>query len=297
MRAVESGDIALALLDRASKRWGGLRAMGAVRLRVWFESCSRRGQTGARAEWASFGMSRLPDVRQGGSQGRKMCTGRNRAEAYALALDVLRGLVAWGVVGAFLSALTRPLCQEVSGLEAAIIGGAVWLCSAAIGVHIAGAAYLRRVDARRRATENREPPGRHSDPARRQAARAARNTLMSMDWTFRWNLHTVVAVSVLYPVVDRGVLTGLPWPWLGDLAPWVVMLACLVFRLAGLARGQARLDAFLDRVRSKDYRVCAACLHPLQGLGDSGKCPECGASYSRTELVEVWEGLVSIGAT
>lgn len=45
------------------------------------------------------------------------------------------------------------------------------------------------------------------------------------------------------------------------------------------------------RARSFQGRMCGNCLHDLRGLGDAGKCPECGHPFSLDQLRRYWKGV------
>lgn len=45
------------------------------------------------------------------------------------------------------------------------------------------------------------------------------------------------------------------------------------------------------RARSLQGRMCGNCLHDLRGLGDAGKCPECGHPFSIDQLRRYWRGV------
>lgn len=46
-----------------------------------------------------------------------------------------------------------------------------------------------------------------------------------------------------------------------------------------------------SRARSFHGRMCGNCLHDLRGLGDAGKCPECGHPFSLDQLRCYWKGI------
>lgn len=46
-----------------------------------------------------------------------------------------------------------------------------------------------------------------------------------------------------------------------------------------------------SRAHSLQGRMCGNCLHDLRGLGDAGKCPECGHPFSLDQLRRYWKGI------
>ena len=90
------------------------------------------------------------------------------------------------------------------------------------------------------------------------------------------------------PVSSGGTEPSMSW---GDL-----MFFAVVFGPSAIVMPTALLFAFKyqswrSRARSFQGRMCGDCLHDLRGLGDAGKCPECGHPFSLDQLRRYWKGI------
>lgn len=75
---------------------------------------------------------------------------------------------------------------------------------------------------------------------------------------------------------------GAPWP--GLLVPLVVF-APLFVSIAAVSMGMRRLKRVFA---ASGGRVCTSCVHDLQGLGESGSCPECGRPFEIERDRRAW---------
>ena len=102
-----------------------------------------------------------------------------------------------------------------------------------------------------------------------------------------------VGVAVVASLVIAAVYFGLPeafgrWgvgTWWGTLLMPQAMYApvCVAVGVAWRRRMRAR-----KQLAVSDGRCCTACLHDLRGLGESGVCPECGATFDVAADRKAW---------
>ena len=52
-----------------------------------------------------------------------------------------------------------------------------------------------------------------------------------------------------------------------------------------------RFKEFTNELLRSNYRVCPECLYSLDAIAESGKCPECGATFTPESLVAKWQSI------
>src|SRR4029079_12229248 len=72
--------------------------------------------------------------------------------------------------------------------------------------------------------------------------------------------------------------------WMAVIGPGLASLLALGVRVI-VARGRRRSLRLLD---ATGCRCCLACRHSLVGLGDEGRCPECGTPFVRHAVRIGW---------
>ena len=60
------------------------------------------------------------------------------------------------------------------------------------------------------------------------------------------------------------------------------MLHVLIYRL------NSAVDATVDNLKAKQFKVCDQCRYDLTKHADEGVCPECGKAYTRASLEAAW---------
>lgn len=94
----------------------------------------------------------------------------------------------------------------------------------------------------------------------------------------------VMSRAVPLAILGQGLLFILPRNTLYTAgATYFLFLFCMVgWWSFEVLRSRRKLIA-------ADFRFCLHCQYPLQGLGDSGECPECGARFSIHTLRSKWK--------
>jgi hypothetical protein len=86
---------------------------------------------------------------------------------------------------------------------------------------------------------------------------------------------------------------GADWAWLRFLVGGVILLAqAFVFVALLRERRYAR-----RMILAGQFLICPKCRYRLDGLADSGQCPECGHSYSPNALRTAWADAYGIPFT
>lgn len=104
-----------------------------------------------------------------------------------------------------------------------------------------------------------------------------------------WTIVSVFATWVAW-LLYRGVLQiNLAAEWIAGLGMIVmaVTTAYIHFRRRIVRRFLSPHQGF----------ICPACHYPLRNLPDVGECPECGTSYTRSGIVQLWFTRYRVGAS
>lgn len=96
-------------------------------------------------------------------------------------------------------------------------------------------------------------------------------------WRKQWLWYCVLVLSLFV------LFTGIPVRgYAATCASLGISLACVSVLLAGRRAIRRRMfDACME--------LCPRCAYPLVGLSESGACPECGASFSKSEVRRLWK--------
>lgn len=94
-----------------------------------------------------------------------------------------------------------------------------------------------------------------------------------------------LAYTFALGLVSPFLVGAIPWAWPWKLAGMGFALVPAIF-FVGLAWWKAL--ALSRWVHERGDRVCPSCYHDLNGIGRSGKCPECGLNFDRASLKEAW---------
>ncbi len=156
-----------------------------------------------------------------------------------------------------------------------MIGQLVFLAFAVGAVTAAGLAYHWHV--RKRAIP---------DPSRRARARARLRKIKSRIVLFNVaSVLLVLALLMVLMVCAFEVLRDSRWRWLLILLIWP-MVGVLAHILRSVHEGRCR--AWFDRLTGRDHLLCPDCHHYLADVGDEGRCPQCGYTYTPDVLREDW---------
>jgi hypothetical protein len=144
----------------------------------------------------------------------------------------------------------------------------------------------------------REDRLRVPDRARRRLARARKRRLARKQWPITGRLGVMIAAQLAFfvsHVADdhtSGRVQLMARVCFVVAASILVVSAVLV--VYTVHRIEGRLACFLDEAERDEYRICLECYYPLRGLGDAGRCPECGASFTHGQLVQDWGDMRSV---
>lgn len=72
---------------------------------------------------------------------------------------------------------------------------------------------------------------------------------------------------------------------------FMLLVPGMVLMCVDLYVVRRRFKEFMIELIRSNYRVCPECLYSLNGIADSGKCPECGAEFTPESLVARWESI------
>lgn len=107
------------------------------------------------------------------------------------------------------------------------------------------------------------------------------------------------------PALKRGVWSFLAWTMFGvamtlayvaltiywfNAPKWAAGAAIptTIFQSIGAWRWVRWNRRVRDTVNQPHGELCLHCLYPIAGLGDSGRCPECGKAFELANVRRVW---------
>lgn len=89
-------------------------------------------------------------------------------------------------------------------------------------------------------------------------------------------------------LLPKGGLLGTTIRWLGDHG-YLLVLVVLVADAVLMSRTRRRIRRMAALAARTDGAMCLDCGYLLRGLGDEGRCPECGTAFVREEVQRVWK--------
>ena len=95
-----------------------------------------------------------------------------------------------------------------------------------------------------------------------------------------WVVAAAVILILLAAIAALGATQRIAGPWL-VIVPGVTIMVLSLAVLRARSRAQKLLY-------DSNCRICPECRYRLEGLGDSGTCPECGRPFRVRDLQDYW---------
>lgn len=96
------------------------------------------------------------------------------------------------------------------------------------------------------------------------------------------------AIAAYVGVAIDALISG-PMRWSPRQLLLVLGLNLVVVPMAMLQSSMRRRKLrFVDSLKARRYMVCITCGYDLAGLGDRGRCPECGRRFDARRLESAW---------
>lgn len=100
----------------------------------------------------------------------------------------------------------------------------------------------------------------------------------------------LTSISLTVSFVLLGIMLGFVTPF-NAITTWnmgTIFVTSVVIAIVGSVICAVRFDRRKRRLDEHKHWLCRTCEYPLDRLSESGRCPECGTSYTYRELQEYW---------